>query len=72
VGLIAGESLANNLKVGPVVAMWATDVIFGLVGIGLMLGMSRYAGGARGAGFGEVVQRLRFWRARRATLSAPA
>jgi lipopolysaccharide export system permease protein len=32
VGLIAGESLANNLVVSPFWAMWAPNVVFGLLG----------------------------------------
>jgi lipopolysaccharide export system permease protein len=36
VGLIAGESLANRLTVSPFLAMWAPNILFGLLGIILL------------------------------------
>ena len=32
VGLIAGESFANRLVVPPFVAMWASNLLFGIAG----------------------------------------
>lgn len=48
VGLIAGESLANNLKASPVVSMWGANIIFGTIGVILTLRMGRRGGTARG------------------------
>jgi lipopolysaccharide export system permease protein len=43
VGLIAGESLADRLILGPLVAMWAANVLFTLVGL-LLLHRARRVG----------------------------
>jgi lipopolysaccharide export system permease protein len=48
VGLIAGESLANNLKASPVISMWGANVIFGTIGVILTLRMGRRGGTSRG------------------------
>jgi lipopolysaccharide export system permease protein len=59
VGLIAGESLANNLKASPVVSMWAANVVFGTIGVILTLRMGRRGGTARGGdgGWLRIFQR---------------
>jgi len=33
VGLIAGESLANRLIISPFLAMWATNILMGTLGV---------------------------------------
>jgi lipopolysaccharide export system permease protein len=63
VGLIAGESLADNGKVSPVVAMWAANAILGTIGITLALRMGRGGASARSGGwrefFGQLLPRRR-------------
>jgi hypothetical protein len=62
VGLIAGESLANNLKASPIVSMWGANVIFGTLGVILTLGMGRRGGTARGGD--SIFSSLLWWRRR--------
>ena len=64
VGLIGGESLANNLKASPVVSMWGANVIFGTLGVMLTLGMGRRGGTSRGGD--SIFYRLVRWRPRSA------
>lgn len=62
VGLIAGESLANNLKASPIVSMWGANIIFGTIGVVLTLRMGRRGGTARGGD--SFWYRLFNWRRR--------
>ena len=65
VGLIAGETLGNNLKLSPIVAMWAANTILGAVGLGLALRMGRQGATAHGVDMGALFDRLLPWRRRR-------
>jgi Lipopolysaccharide export system permease LptF/LptG len=33
VGLIGGEALGNRLYLPPALAMWSTDILFGVIGV---------------------------------------
>jgi lipopolysaccharide export system permease protein len=66
VGLIGGESLANEGYVPPVWAMWATNVIMGLLGVFGLARVGREHSTGRGAGWGDLPRWLR-WRATRRT-----
>jgi lipopolysaccharide export system permease protein len=59
VGLIGGETLADEGYVPPVVAMWTTNVVMGTLGIIGVLRMGRETGTQRGGGFGERIEALR-------------
>jgi lipopolysaccharide export system permease protein len=66
VGLIAGEPLGNSGKLPPVVAMWATNAIIGVVALLLALRMGRAGATARGGDLTELWDRLLPARWRRA------
>ena len=59
--LIAGESIADDGLVPPWVAMWAANVIFTVVGIGLFLRMGHEGSTARGGDMDDVKDRIRGW-----------
>jgi lipopolysaccharide export system permease protein len=66
VGLIGGESLANNGLVPPFWAMWGTNVVLTFVGIVLLFRMGREESSGRGGNWGDRLDRLRdFLNARR-------
>jgi lipopolysaccharide export system permease protein len=50
VGLIAGESLANKLKITPFWAMWTPNVVFGVIGGAALWRMARQGINVRGGG----------------------
>jgi lipopolysaccharide export system permease protein len=62
IGLIAGESLADNLKVSPLVAMWAANALLGGLGLLLALRMGQHGANARGPEWHEMFTRLLPWR----------
>jgi lipopolysaccharide export system permease protein len=62
VGLIGGETLGDDGYVPPVIAMWATNVIFGVLGIIGFLRLGREQGTGRGTGWGDLPDWLRFGR----------
>jgi lipopolysaccharide export system permease protein len=62
VGLIAGESLADRNILGPGVSMWAANIVFTLVGVGLLLRMNRGSTSSRGGDLTEWMERLRHLR----------
>ncbi len=62
VGLIGGETLADEGYVTPIAAMWATNVLLGALGIFGVLRMGREFTTPRGGGLGE---RLGGWWRRR-------
>jgi lipopolysaccharide export system permease protein len=64
VGLIGGESLANNNVISPFWAMWIDNIIFLIVGLVLVSRMGHERGTTRGGGFGEMVDATRAWFAR--------
>ena len=61
VGLIGGESLANQLKVRPMWAMWTPDIVFGLLGL---IGLWRIRNGAVTARSGGILDLFRRRRSR--------
>ena len=65
IGLIAGEELANTLKVTPFVAMWAANLLLGTVAIVLVARMGRTGPSHRSASLVEILDRLLPWRRRR-------
>jgi lipopolysaccharide export system permease protein len=74
VGLIGGESLANEGIVPPFWAMWGTNVIMTLVGIVMLFHMGRDQNTGRGGSWGDRIDaiRARFGRRRRGYPSAEA
>ena len=48
--LMAGETLADDGKLPPVVAMWAANVIFTVLGLALLLRIEKTADASRGGG----------------------
>jgi lipopolysaccharide export system permease protein len=64
VGLIGGESLANNNLMSPFWAMWLDNVFFLVVALLLISRMGREGVTSRGGGMGEMVDATRAWFAR--------
>jgi lipopolysaccharide export system permease protein len=68
ISLTAGEPLADAGKLPPAVVMWAPNVVFTLVGLGMLLRVNRELGSTRGGDFAEfadlVRRRLGRWRRR--------
>ncbi|GMR12588.1 MAG: hypothetical protein BMS9Abin29_0778 [Gemmatimonadota bacterium] len=54
-GLIGGESLADDNKISPFIAMWAPDILFTIVGVGLAMRMGRQAATSRGGGWEDIL-----------------
>ena len=59
VGLIGGESLANEGLVAPFWAMWGTNVILTIVGLVLLLRMGRNGTSNRGGHWGDRIDALK-------------
>jgi lipopolysaccharide export system permease protein len=75
VGLLAGEALGNSAMVDPAIAMWGTNVLFGIVGVTLTLRLGSEGSTSRGSETSEwwnrALERARErvsgrWRRRRA------
>lgn len=64
VGLIAGEEVADRGILSPFLAMWATNVLFTLVGLVLFTRMGREGATSRGGDAGEFLDSLRAWAAK--------
>jgi lipopolysaccharide export system permease protein len=64
VGLIGGEELADRGILSPFWAMWATNVLFTLVGVVLLVRMGKEGATSRGGDMGEFLDQLRAWIAR--------
>jgi lipopolysaccharide export system permease protein len=64
VGLIAGEDLADENIVPPVLAMWITNLVLTIVGLVLLLRMGREGSTARGGDLSELLDAGRAWLAR--------
>jgi lipopolysaccharide export system permease protein len=62
VGLIGGETLGDSGYVPPLVAMWATNAIFGVLGLAGFLLLGREQGTGRGGGSRELPRWLRLRR----------
>jgi lipopolysaccharide export LptBFGC system permease protein LptF len=58
VGLIAGEALGNRMVVPPWLAMWATNLIFSVVGL-VWLWRTRHAATPPGAAWAEILRTVR-------------
>jgi lipopolysaccharide export system permease protein len=59
IGLIAGEALADRDILSPFFAMWSANILFTVVGVLLLLRMSREGATARGGDMSEIVDSLR-------------
>jgi lipopolysaccharide export system permease protein len=59
VGLIAGESLANENIVSPFLAMWAANILLTIVGVILLARMGRESATTRGGDFREMLEIVR-------------
>jgi lipopolysaccharide export system permease protein len=64
VGLIGGESLANNNLMSPFWAMWLDNVFFLIVALLLISRMGREGVTSRGGNMGEMLDSTRAWFAR--------
>jgi lipopolysaccharide export system permease protein len=65
VGLIGGESLANNNIISPFWAMWIDNIVFLIVGLAFVSRMGHERVTSRGGNFGEMMDAARAWFARR-------
>ncbi len=61
VGLIGGETLANDQFISPFWAMWAANLVLLAVGIVMTLRMNRVSGATRGGDWSEVRMLLGRW-----------
>lgn len=59
IGLIAGEPLAQRGDVSPFLAMWASNIVFGIIGLLLMARIGRESGTSRGGDWGEFKDGVR-------------
>ena len=59
VGLIGGESLADEGLMPPVLAMWQTNLVFGTLGVIALLRAGREQSSGRGGGWGDLPRWLR-------------
>lgn len=71
VGLIGGEELADRGILSPFWAMWATNVLFTLVGVVLMARMGKEGATARGGDVGEAIENLKGWFRKRLRRARP-
>ncbi|HUE96977.1 MAG TPA: LptF/LptG family permease [Longimicrobiaceae bacterium] len=58
VGLIGGETLGDEGYVTPIVAMWATNILFGALGLFGFVMLGREHGTSRGGGWGDFSARF--------------
>ena len=72
VGLIAGETLANQLILSPFLAMWLANIIFTIMGLVFLLLLRRSGSTSRGGDFGEMWDMVRARFTRKAGGPAPA
>jgi lipopolysaccharide export system permease protein len=61
VGLIAGQSLAENGTLSPFWSMWLANIVFTLVGLVLLARMGKESGSSRGGDMREMIDLLRAW-----------
>lgn len=59
IALIAGETVANKGYLPPFAAMWAANVLFGGVGLLLLLRLGREGATGRGGDLGEMIEAMR-------------
>jgi len=75
VGLIGGETLADEGYVHPTASAWLMNAVFGILGIWGLIAVGREQSSSRGAGWGELPRWLRFGARRKkldSQLSEPA
>ena len=58
-GLIAGETLADDGYLPPYIAMWGANILFTLIAVVLLARMGREGTTARGGDFGELLDGIR-------------
>jgi hypothetical protein len=63
VGLIAGQSLAENGTLSPFWSMWLANIVFTIVGLFLLSRMGKESGSSRGGDMRELLDMLRSWTA---------
>lgn len=61
VGLIGGETLADDGYVSPYVAMWIVNVVMSVLGLWGVLRMGREMSTSRGSAWEERIERARSW-----------
>ena len=61
VGLIAGQSLAENGTLSPFWSMWMANILFTIVGLVLLARMGKESGSSRGGDMREMLDLLRAW-----------
>jgi lipopolysaccharide export system permease protein len=61
VGLIAGQSLAENGTLSPFWSMWMANILFTIVGLVLLARMGKESGSSRGGDMREMLDMLRAW-----------
>jgi lipopolysaccharide export system permease protein len=61
VGLIAGQSLAENGTLSPFWSMWMANILFTMVGLVLLARMGKESGSSRGGDMREMLDMLRAW-----------
>lgn len=61
VGLIAGQSLAENGTLSPFWSMWLANILFTIVGLVLLARMGKESGSSRGGDMREMIDLLRAW-----------
>jgi lipopolysaccharide export system permease protein len=59
IGLIAGEPLAQRGDVPPWLAMWGSNIVFGVVGLFLLTRLGRESSTSRGGDWGEFKDGVR-------------
>src|SRR5581483_3285487 len=59
IGLIAGEPLAQRGNVPPWLAMWASNIVFGIIGLFLLTRLGRESSTSRGGDWGEFKDGVR-------------
>ena len=65
IGLIGGEDLGDRLIVSPFLAMWGTNIVFGLLGLAGLWAMVRSSPTPRGGDWSDVRHVLFGWIRRR-------
>ncbi len=59
IGLIAGEPLAQRGTLSPFLAMWASNIVFGIVGVFLLSRLGRESSTSRGGYLSELADAMR-------------
>jgi lipopolysaccharide export system permease protein len=61
IGLIGGEALSDHGIISPVIAMWADNMIFLVIGLGFISRMGNEGVTGRGGNVGEIADTVRRW-----------